>query len=121
MVNNLADEPPNIVDAKFGNVEHILPEKPSQWGDTWYDDGQPTELHGKYVYRVGNLTLLNRSDNISISNKPFDDKRPVYLNENNPQITQDVGDNADWSNVEIDDRSDEIITYIVEQWWNIFD
>ncbi|MDB9834760.1 DUF262 domain-containing HNH endonuclease family protein [Candidatus Poseidoniaceae archaeon] len=121
MVNNLADEPPNIVDAKFGNVEHILPEKPSQWGDTWYDDGQPTELHGKYVYRVGNLTLLNRSDNISISNKPFDDKKPVYLDENNPSMTQDIGDNADWSNVEIDERSDELITYIVEQWWNIFD
>ena len=39
MVNNIAEEPPNIVDAKFGNEEHILPEKPRQWGDTWYDDG----------------------------------------------------------------------------------
>lgn len=121
MVNNLAEEPPNIVDAKYGNVEHILPEIPKQWGATWYDNGQPTELHGKYVYRVGNLTLLNRSDNISISNKPFDDKKPVYLNENNPQMTQDVGDNADWSDEEIDARSDDLIEYIVEQWWNIFD
>ena len=33
--NNLINNPINIVDATFGQVEHILPEKPKQWGAPW--------------------------------------------------------------------------------------
>lgn len=58
-------------------LEHILSQHPSHEaieefgaGDDWTD----------YVQRLGNLTLLEKVPNASLQNKPYSEKKQVYLN-----------------------------------------
>lgn len=55
------------------NLEHILPEHPS---DDWshIDD----QTHERFVYRIGNMTLLEASLNRDIGNNGYDQKKEVY-------------------------------------------
>lgn len=60
-------------DAKI-TIEHILPEHP---GLDWEAFFTPEE-QDEYVFRLGNLSLLEAGKNKSIGNKLFADKLPVY-------------------------------------------
>lgn len=66
------------------SIEHILPDNP---GDGWnaFDD-QAVE---HYVYRLGNVTLLERSANRELGQAPFDAKRAAYEG-SSVRITQRV-------------------------------
>lgn len=52
------------------HVEHIYPQTPSS-SERWSN-------HDQVLNRLGNLTLLSRSLNTSIKNKPFAEKLPYY-------------------------------------------
>lgn len=54
--------------SKF-SIEHITPQNVSS----------PAEAHERIVASIGNLTLVNNSDNSSLKDKPFNEKREVYL------------------------------------------
>lgn len=57
-----------------GSIEHILPENPTQaWEATFSVDDW-----AKYVYRVGNLTLLEAARNRDVGNGTFAEKRAAY-------------------------------------------
>lgn len=56
-------------------IEHILPQKPETAIIDAFD--KPAEI-GKYIPRLGNLTLLEKSINASISNGSFADKKNAY-------------------------------------------
>ncbi len=59
-----------------GTVEHILPENPMEaWDETF-----PSGLQETSVYRLGNLTLLDSSENKEISNATYDEKLDAYKN-----------------------------------------
>lgn len=61
-------------DTDNGSIEHILPENPtSDWESTFAADDWP-----KYVYRLGNLSLLEPSINRSVGNTAFEAKRDAY-------------------------------------------
>ena len=49
------------------NIEHILPQKPAQWGL------DPIQVED-YVDNIGNLTILSKKLNSSIGNKPLGEK-----------------------------------------------
>lgn len=54
-------------------IEHILPQNPGEgWGDDYYFDS--------LIPRLGNMCLLEKKYNIDIKNKPYKEKRVVYLN-----------------------------------------
>lgn len=55
------------------DLEHILPQTADP--DIPFDK---RDEYSTYVGRLGNLTILEESLNRSVSNKPFDDKFPVY-------------------------------------------
>ena len=55
-------------------IEHILPENPST---EWFDNFSSDEVEN-YIYRVGNLTLLESSKNREAQNKPFYEKKKIY-------------------------------------------
>lgn len=59
-------------------IEHILPEKPNNWGEKWYDniENEGTLLHKEWVYSLGNHTVLEDSKNSHVRNLPFEDKVP---------------------------------------------
>lgn len=59
-------------------IEHILPENSSiEWEEYFNQEDQD-----KYVYRLGNYTLLKDFDNRKAGNDLFEHKREIYLNSN---------------------------------------
>ena len=57
-----------------GTIEHILPENPS---DDWRETFAP-DLWESSVYRLGNLTLLERGSNRDVGNAVYADKIIAY-------------------------------------------
>ena len=57
------------------HVEHILPQKPTSEVREAFD--RPEE-YSTYASKLGNLTLLEKTINTSVSNGPFEAKRPGY-------------------------------------------
>lgn len=56
-------------------IEHILPENPSNESVSEFGDGDLNEL----AQRLGNLVLVEKSINASLGNQAYSKKRPVYL------------------------------------------
>ena len=53
-------------------LEHILPQNPGiEWGDDNYN-------FDSFIYRLGNMCLLEKQYNKDVENKPYIDKIPVY-------------------------------------------
>ena len=65
----------NIFDpnADIYNIEHILPEHPDDGWDSFSD-----EQHEQFLYRIGNMTLLDRNDNKELGNHTYDVKKIQY-------------------------------------------
>lgn len=81
------------------SVEHILPEHPA---DGWEHVSEPD--HEKFVYRLGNLTLLHTGQNKDIGNAEYSDKRTVYA-ESDFALTRKVAENYDeWTPEKIEAR-----------------
>lgn len=59
------------MDADFFNIEHILPQNPSEH---WHFTDLEAESS---IYRLGNMTLLNAAANRDIGHDDFDVKKPV--------------------------------------------
>jgi hypothetical protein len=69
-----------------GTIEHVLPENPSaQW-----DEAFPTDRQMDFIYRLGNLTLLEPSINRACQNERFEDKRP-HLSRSTYITTKAIG------------------------------
>ena len=60
-------------------IEHILPEKPTE--DIVSDFDKPKEIE-EYIHKLGNLTLLEKSINASIQNSLFYIKKDSYKKSN---------------------------------------
>ena len=57
------------------DIEHILPQKPTAQVRDAFDK---KEQYDEYVEKLGNLTLLEKTINTSVSNEAFDKKLPGY-------------------------------------------
>lgn len=74
------------------SIEHIMPESIQ---DMW--DEVDDQDHEQFVYRLGNMTLMLKSDNKSIGNADFQTKRNSYL-KSEFKITNRVGkENNEWT------------------------
>ncbi|MCR4960567.1 MAG: DUF262 domain-containing HNH endonuclease family protein [Lachnospiraceae bacterium] len=91
------------------HVEHIMPQDLANWGEKYKD------LQETHLWRLGNLCLLKGKFNISISNKPFVDKKEVYSNskiEPNPMISE----YAVWDASSIEKRQKSLYEYAKNIW-----
>jgi len=61
-------------DAESYSIEHILPENPGDGWDHFSDD----ELE-QYLYRIGNMTLLEKTINKDIQNYSYKTKKANYM------------------------------------------
>jgi hypothetical protein len=67
------------------HIEHIIPQKidgrqpKKEFGD-WptYLGANSKSKHGKYLWRIGNLTLFSGELNIEASNNPYGNKKTAY-------------------------------------------
>jgi hypothetical protein len=79
-------------DSDSFNLEHVLPENPEAGWEAFSED----ELEA-LVFRLGNLTLLQKGANKDLGNAPYAQKKPVFA-ASNFGITRKVAeDNADWT------------------------
>jgi len=91
------------------SVEHILPQTPpedSQWRK-WFTD-EEIEV---YKHKLGNLVLLNRRKNSSLSNLDFDKKKEKYFKGNIstfPSINL-IMQQKEWKKEDMENRTNDMI------------
>jgi len=93
----------------FISVEHVLPQNPpenSKWRE-WFTD----EEIEQYKHKMGNLVLLNRRKNSSLSNLNFDKKKERYFIgsiSTFPSINH-IMQKTEWRKGDIEDRTNDMI------------
>jgi len=71
------------------SIEHIFPENPEEGWEQFIDD--------QFTFRLGNHTLLSKSDNRKIGNKDFSEKKELYKN-NEFEITKKISEEySEWN------------------------
>lgn len=110
----------HLYEPKKLNLEHILPQTPSKWGEKWWnlESATSTDLHSEFLWKIGNLTLLDRSGNASIGNKIFSKKMAVYGSDSQPMITSEIARKySEWGEEEIKQRGMDIANSVADIWW----
>ncbi len=79
-------------------IDHILPQHPtSVWRKEFNED-----TIDDAVYRLGNMTPLEKSKNVSIDTEPYEVKREQYR-ESSYKITREI-ESDDWNELSIENR-----------------
>ncbi len=95
-------------DGSIESIEHILPQKPDQG----YSDKEKNWAKNPHiVYALGNLLLISKNANSSLSNKPFDEKRKAYLKGSYSE--KEVAKNASFGIIEIQKRSEKLLDFLI--------
>jgi Protein of unknown function (DUF1524) len=80
-------------------VEHVLPQNPEEGWDQ-FSEADITAC----VYRLGNMTMLERGENGDVANSAFEIKRPVYTG-SEYAMTRAIAESQDgWTPDTIDQR-----------------
>jgi len=101
-------------DAKQMNLEHILPQNPTSadWSDFTSDEASA------YAYRLGNMTLLQRSANQKLGNGPWTQKRTV-LQSSALHLNAELSAVEEWTKDVIEDRQEELAQEAIGVWPNL--
>lgn len=91
-------------------LEHILPQSPSA---DWKSLDEDTVL--AFTKRIGNMVLLQASQNAAVGNKPFSAKRAT-LQSSEFSLTQAAGACMKWGVEEIKARQAELAKLAVQTW-----
>ncbi|NVK31080.1 MAG: DUF262 domain-containing protein [Gammaproteobacteria bacterium] len=96
--------------AKF-TIEHILPEHPD---DSWAHIEESKQE--RLIYRIGNLTPLEKSLNLKIGNTSYTLKREQYQN-SQLQLSRAVAEHYDdWNEQTIDSRQKSLAKIAADIW-----
>ncbi len=94
-------------DSSIESIEHILPQKPDQ-GYSAKEKSWAKNPH--IVHALGNLLLIAKNANSSLSNKPFEEKRKEYLSS---YSEKEVAKNASFGITEIQERSEKLLDFLI--------
>lgn len=93
------------------NLEHILPEHPdNKWPD--YDENSEQD----FIYRLGNMTLLEASTNRDLGNSAYDVKKQSYEKSVFAHTRKIAEDNKTWNSNKIVARQNWLAKQIVALW-----
>ncbi|WQS70065.1 DUF262 domain-containing HNH endonuclease family protein [Helicobacter pylori] len=95
-------------DSSLESIEHILPQKPDQ-GYSAKEKSWAKNPH--VVHALGNLLLIPKNANSSLSNKPFDEKRKAYLKGSYSE--KEVAKNASFGVAQIKERSEKLLDFLI--------
>ncbi len=98
-------------DSSIESIEHILPQKPDQ-GYSAKEKSWAKNPH--VVHALGNLLLIPKNANSSLSNKPFDEKRKAYLKGSYSE--KEVAKNASFGIIEIQERSEKLLDFLIARY-----
>ena len=97
------------------NIEHILPQNPSDGGD-WIVEFDSIDERKQQVVRLGNLTLLHSILNKKAANKSFEAKKNQFYVKSNIWITKDLDKIPVWNKAAIDKRQNDFAEIAVVVW-----
>ncbi len=98
-------------DSSIESIEHILPQKPDQG----YSDKEKSWAKNPHiVHALGNLLLIPKNANSSLSNKPFDEKRKQYLKGSYSE--KEVAKNASFGVAQIKERSEKLLDFLIARY-----
>lgn len=98
-------------DSDIYTIEHILPENPN---NDWHQFSD--EEINRSIFRIGNLTLLEKSLNKYVENSSFEIKKQ-YLIKSNSKLTQKIcQENETWTESKIISRQKELARYAKSVW-----
>jgi hypothetical protein len=99
--------------AKSVTLEHVLPQNFGlPWKSAFSKDVDPSE----FVYRIGNLTLLQKKINSEAANKSFKEKRRIALDRSVLPINKMFSTFTTWGDVEIENRQADLAKIALEIW-----
>ncbi|MFP6129182.1 DUF262 domain-containing protein [Helicobacter pylori] len=98
-------------DSSIESIEHILPQKPDQ-GYSAKEKNWAKNPH--IVHALGNLLLIPKNANSSLSNKPFEEKRKQYLKGSYSE--KEVAKNASFGVVQIKERSEKLLDFLITRY-----
>lgn len=84
-------------------IEHVYPQDPQ--------DGNWSDALSSMLHSLGNLTFLSGLDNISVSNKPFEEKRTAYRAAAS-RMTRSLADEIVWTETVVRKRGTEFVTFL---------
>jgi hypothetical protein len=87
------------IDSDRYTIEHILPESP---GHAW--DDFDVDEQDNYIYRLGNLTLLEKGHNRALGNSGYAQKRLTYATATFQMTRKVAEENAEWRPERISER-----------------
>ena len=99
-------------------TEHILPQNPA--GDLGDEE---LSAHQDIVHRLGNLTVASKDWNLSMGNRPFEEKRDGHGKlgdkrycDSSLRVQRELGDWPEWNKSSIKARGATIIDFALERW-----
>lgn len=92
-------------------IEHILPENATDaWGAFTFEE------INRSVYRIGNLTLLEKKLNNEASQKPYEEKKNIYA-QSNSKLTQAIPEHYEtWNEDKLASRQRELAKHAKAVW-----
>ena len=107
--NQIAETDRNFED-ETATIEHILPENPPLEWETSFS----LEEQENYIYRLGNLTLLESAKNNDCGTKPFEEKQVIYQ-QSQYKITKDI-DYLEWKAGQVRSRQEKLAEIAKTVW-----
>jgi len=100
-----------------GTIEHILPENPSADWEEFF----PAERQKDFIYRIGNLTLLESNLNRLIGNTLLVEKLPFYFR-SHYRLTRLIADSdlQEWRSTPLNARQKKMAQRAVHIWRSDF-
>lgn len=108
-----ASSTPRDWETDTATIEHVLPENPSaQWDEAFHPDRQKD-----FIYRLGNLLLLESSINRACQNDRFGDKR-LHYSRSNCVMTRNLGQTelAEWTPAILAQRQESMARRAAHVW-----
>lgn len=102
-------------------LEHIMPQTidtkkaKQELGDWMSYLGLDAALHGEYLAKLGNLTMLGKKLNIVASNNPYEAKRLEYA-KSEIKMTRLLAEIDTWGLQQIDTRTEELAKQATSLW-----
>lgn len=90
------------------NIEHIMPKN----SDQWEIDAKTRDA---YLWRLGNLALLDDKLNKKASNQPFEDKKKLYA-KSLIHPNQELANYSRWTSQEIENRQKKLAEIALKIW-----
>ncbi|WP_367761248.1 DUF262 domain-containing protein [Helicobacter pylori] len=98
-------------DSRIESIEHILPQKPDQG---YSAKEKSWAKNPNIVHALGNLLLIPKNANSSLSNKPFEEKRKEYLKGSYSE--KEVAKNASFGVAQIKERSEKLLDFLIARY-----